>query len=66
MRRRVEKLSSHFILTCTFHSLGAKILRESIHHLGYSQSFTIYDEDDSEKVLKECLVALNVQGEKGF
>ncbi len=66
MRRRVEKLSSHFILTCTFHSLGAKILRESIHHLGYSQSFTIYDEDDSEKVLKECLVALNVQGDKGF
>lgn len=66
MRRRVEKLSNRFVLTCTFHSLGAKILRESIHHLGYRQSFTIYDEDDSEKLLKECLVALNVQEDKGF
>ena len=66
MRRRVERLSNHFVLTSTFHSLGAKILRESIHHLGYLNNFTIYDEDDSEKVLKECLVALNVQEEKGF
>lgn len=66
MLRRVEKLSNHFVLTCTFHSLGVKILRESIHHLRYSQNFTIYDEDDSEKVLKECLVALNIQEDKGF
>jgi DNA helicase II / ATP-dependent DNA helicase PcrA len=54
MRNRVEKLARHFILTCTFHSLGARILRESIHHLGYQNDFTIYDEDDSEKLLKEC------------
>lgn len=66
MRRRVEKLSNHFVLACTFHSLGAKILRESIHHLGYRQNFTIYDEDDSEKLLKGCLVALGVQEDKGF
>lgn len=66
MRRRVERLSNHFVLTCTFHSLGAKILRESIHHLGYLNNFTIYDEDDSEKVLKECLVALSIHEEKGF
>ena len=66
MRRRVERLSNQHVLTSTFHSLGAKILRESIHHLGYQNSFTIYDEDDSEKVLKECCLALNVQLEKGF
>ncbi len=66
MRRRVERLSNHFVLTCTFHSLGAKILRESIHHLGYLNHFTIYDEDDSEKVLKECLVALSIHEDKGF
>lgn len=66
MRRRVERLSNHFVLTSTFHSLGAKILRESIHQLGFPNQFTIYDEDDSEKVLKECIVALNIQEEKGF
>lgn len=66
MRSRVEKLASHFVLTCTFHSLGARILRESIHQLGYQSSFTIYDEDDSEKLLKECFVALNVKEDKSF
>ena len=66
MRRRVERQSNQFVLTCTFHSLGARILRESIHHLGYQNNFTIYDEDDSEKVLKECCLALNVPLEKGF
>jgi DNA helicase-2/ATP-dependent DNA helicase PcrA len=66
MRRRVERLSNQFVLTSTFHSLGARILRESIHYLGYLNNFTIYDEDDSEKVLKECLVALNVQEDKAF
>src|SRR5271169_643718 len=66
MRNRVEKLARHFILTCTFHSLGARILRESIHHLGYQNDFTIYDEDDSEKLLKECFAALNIKEDKGF
>ena len=66
MRNRVERLSRHYILTCTFHSLGARILREAIHHLGYQNDFTIYDEDDSEKLLKECFAALNTKEDKGF
>ncbi len=66
MRRRVERESHHFVLTCTFHSLGAKILRESIHSLGYSNHFAIYDEDDSEKILKESLLSLNMHEEKGL
>lgn len=66
MRKRVENLTRAFVLTCTFHSLGARILRESIHHLGYPSSFTIYDEEDSEKVLKECLEKLHLKEEKGL
>lgn len=54
MKERVERLTNHEVLITTFHSLGARILRESIHHLGYQSGFTIYDEEDSEKVLKEC------------
>lgn len=54
MRRRIEGASHAFVLTCTFHSLCARILRESIAHLGYHSYFTIYDEQDSEKVLKDC------------
>lgn len=66
MRRRVEKLAKNDVLSCTFHSLGARILRQSVHHLGYPNDFTIYDEEDSDKLLKECLIALNIQQEKGF
>ena len=31
----------------TFHSISARILRKHIHHLGYSNTFTIYDSSDS-------------------
>lgn len=48
----------------TFHSLGVRILRESIHHLGYVPHFTIYDEEDSNKLLKGCLQSLNVKKEE--
>lgn len=66
MRERILNLQKARILACTFHSLGARILRESIHALGYQSDFTIYDEDDSEKLLKSCLQQLNVPAEKGF
>lgn len=64
MRERVEKLTRHQVLICTFHSLGAKVLRESIHCLGYSKGFTIYDENDTEKLLKLCLTELNIKDKK--
>ncbi len=65
MRHRIFQLTQKAVLTCTFHSLCARILRESITALGYLRDFVIYDEEDSEKVLKECFAALNIKGEKG-
>lgn len=55
MRERVHQLTNSPVMVCTFHSLGARILRESIHHLGYKRDFIIYDEDDTERVLKACM-----------
>ncbi len=66
MRHRILQLTHQAVLTCTFHSLCAKILRESITELGFSRDFSIYDEEDSEKVIKECLIELNVKDEKGL
>ncbi len=66
MRRRIQKLSQKAILASTFHSLGARILRESIEPLGYKSHFAIFDEDDSEKVLKECMKEKNLKDEKGL
>ncbi len=66
MKVRIRKLKNASVLASTFHSLGARILRESIHFLGYQNSFTIYDQEDSEKLLKNCLDQLGLGGEKGF
>lgn len=39
----------------TFHSAAAQILRRHIHHLGYTSSFSIFDEQDCAKLLRQCL-----------
>jgi len=36
----------------TFHSIGARILREQAEKLGYTSSFAIYDDDDQKKLIK--------------
>lgn len=64
MRERIQNLSNTSILTSTFHSLCARILRESIEPLGFNTRFAIFDEDDSEKVLKQCLA--DQKGDKGL
>src|SRR3989337_2374831 len=50
LQRRIRGLAHASVLACTFHSLGARILRESVSSLGYTQDFTIYDEEDAEKL----------------
>lgn len=64
MRQRIFHLTQETILSCTFHSLCARILRESITHLNYRSDFTIYDEEDSEKVIRECLKTLGLKEDK--
>ncbi len=44
----------------TFHSACVKILRREIEHLGFRSSFTIYDDDDSKRVIKEAMKKLNI------
>ncbi len=47
----------------TFHSMGAKILRLEAHHVGYERDFVIYDEKESEKMMKNVLSKLKVMGD---
>ncbi|MGN0595971.1 MAG: ATP-dependent helicase [Ruminiclostridium sp.] len=44
----------------TFHSTCVKILRRDIEKIGYKKSFTIYDSDDSLRVIKDCMKSLNI------
>lgn len=44
----------------TFHSVCVRLLRQHIDLLGYSKSFTIYDADDSKRVITDIMKSLNV------
>lgn len=44
----------------TFHSICVRILRRYINLLGYENSFTIYDADDSKKLISSILKKLNI------
>jgi len=43
----------------TFHSVFAKILRQEAEKLGYTKSFTIYDQDDSLSLIRNVIKELN-------
>ena len=49
----------------TFHSACVRILRRDIDRLGFDRSFTIYDSDDSKRVIKDILKELGLE-EKTF
>ena len=63
MRERItqlvgERAESAWI--STFHSTCARILRKDIEKLGYTRSFTIYDDDDQSSVIKDILKHQNI------
>ena len=63
MRERVEKLvgeDAQEMWLGTFHSVCVRILRRDIEKLGYKRSFTIYDDDDQLRVIKDGLKALGL------
>lgn len=64
MRSRINKLTQDYVTICTFHSLGARVLRESIQILGYSSNFTIYDEEDVDKLIRSCMMELGLLDKK--
>jgi DNA helicase-2/ATP-dependent DNA helicase PcrA len=59
MKERVEKIlgstEARNLYIGTFHSVFARILRAEAEKLGYPQSFTIYDTDDSRSVIKAVI-----------
>ena len=68
LKERLEKMlgeDAAYIQASTFHSCCVRILRREIDKLGYASSFTIYDTDDSVRVIKECMKNLRLD-EKSF
>src|SRR5438874_2526200 len=65
MKGRVEKLvPGNRVWVSTFHSLGARLLRQYADRLGIDRNFTIYDIDDRNKLVKEALDAAGIDNIK--
>ncbi|SEA77085.1 ATP-dependent DNA helicase PcrA [Desulfuromusa kysingii] len=62
MRERLETLLGEGELPwiSTFHSSCARILRQEIHHLGYGRDFSIYDDQDQLRLLRDLLKSRNI------
>jgi DNA helicase-2/ATP-dependent DNA helicase PcrA len=61
MRERVQKLVPDFtsgMWIGTFHSLFARLLRCEGERIGYTNNFSIYDEDDQTSLIKSILTDL--------
>ncbi len=66
MKERVNKLVpgvAPYLQVSTFHSFCAKLLRREAHRFSYPAGFTIFDEDDQEKLVKD--IALDKGLKKG-
>jgi DNA helicase-2/ATP-dependent DNA helicase PcrA len=68
MRQRVQRLlRGHELpaapLVATFHSLCVRLLRQDIEKLNdkYTRTFTIYDQDDSIRLIKQCIKELGYE-----
>lgn len=61
MKQRIRKLAganAENLWMGTFHSVFAKILRIEAQHIGFDRNFTIYDDDDSEKLVESIMKEL--------
>ena len=67
MKERIEKLihdsDAKNLWMGTFHSVFAKILRIEGHRLGFPSNFTIYDAEDSRKVISDVIKELGLDKE---
>lgn len=59
----IGSLASHMWIL-TFHSACCRILKVNAELLGFAHDFTIYDTDDKERLIKQCMSDLHVNTEK--
>ncbi len=63
MRERIEALKPDSGVWCgTFHALCARLLRQYGHLVGLDRGFTIYDQSDRLKAVKEAMERLDLEG----
>ncbi len=63
LKERLESMlgeKGNDVWASTFHSCCVRILRRDCEKIGFSKHFTIYDTDDSKRVMKEVLRVLDI------
>lgn len=64
MRERLAALipsGTRGMWACTFHAMCVRMLREDADLLGYTGQFTIYDDDDSKRMVRDIMQALGIE-----
>lgn len=67
MKKRIFRelnVTESEMIVATFHSLCVRILRQDIRVIGYPSDFTIVDEDDRERVIKDIMETLKIEREE--
>ena len=63
MRERLDALlpgGTRGMWVCTFHAMCVRMLREDPELVGYRPNFTIYDDDDSRRLVKSIMADLDI------
>jgi DNA helicase-2/ATP-dependent DNA helicase PcrA len=66
MRERLGRLldfRTRGMWVATFHAMCVRLLRADAEKLGYTRNFTIYDEDDSKRLVKAIFAELNIDAQ---
>lgn len=64
MRERLAALipsGTRGMWVCTFHAMCVRMLCEDADLLGYTGQFTIYDDDDSKRMVRDIMQALGIE-----
>lgn len=67
MRERLGQLlpgGTRGMWVCTFHAMCVRMLREDPELVGYAPNFTIYDDDDSKRLVKSIMNDLDVDAKQ--
>jgi DNA helicase-2/ATP-dependent DNA helicase PcrA len=65
MRERIAGLvtGGEDVWCCTFHALCVRILRREAKHIGYASGFSIYDEDDTKRLITRIMASAGIGGD---
>ena len=66
MKERIEQILPGMknMFVSTFHSACVRFLRRDIDKIGYDRNFIIFDTQDQQVLMKDCLKTLNIDDKK--